>query len=199
MSDEVPVLTDAQRAALGEMIADAFVEIRFVAGLGQAARACDLADVFHNVPKEMFGTTWWYLMYFREDLGGYQKRHADADCRPRDYVTKFDAIFGAQLAVKIKIQETLEALPSLRTGVWHHRDGTVGMLVRIISYPESPAASQEPEGAATSDGRSVHYYVLHGRPDGSQWSLSKTRYNSVREAMEGAVKTLDAPVRWDAY
>jgi hypothetical protein len=53
MADERIAPTEAQRKSLCNMIAAAFVEIRYLGGIGNSARAADLADVFHNVSEEM--------------------------------------------------------------------------------------------------------------------------------------------------
>jgi hypothetical protein len=62
-------------------------------------------------------------MEFRNDLEGYQRRHAnDQDLPPRDYVAMFDAAFGAQLAIEIRIKWHVESLPPVHAGVWQRPD-----------------------------------------------------------------------------
>ena len=56
---------DAQRKKLCEMLHHALVEIRWLAGAGRSQQASELADVFHNLPVEMW-RDYFSLKYFRE-------------------------------------------------------------------------------------------------------------------------------------
>lgn len=47
-------LTDLQRQQLCRLIYDALVEIRFHSWEGRAQQASDLADAFHNLPKDLW-------------------------------------------------------------------------------------------------------------------------------------------------
>lgn len=193
------MLTDEQRAVLGRMIAAALVEIRFVAGAGATARAADLADVFHNVPAEMFGSTWWHPMDLREDCRGYQKRHRDdAVCCPEDFVAMFDAAFGEQFATQILVKRGLESRPSVRTGTWRRADGAVGLLLRIVSVPARAADADWLASPGDAGNPSVWYYLLYGRADGSQWTAARTRFATLREAMEHAEQEDGPTACWDA-
>ncbi len=51
--DDLP--TEEQREKLGEIIAFAFIEIRLLGWAGKSAQAADLAEAFHNLPREMYG------------------------------------------------------------------------------------------------------------------------------------------------
>ena len=92
-----PLPTDEQRRVLCEMMACAFIEIRMLGWAGKAAQAADLADAFHNAPREMYGWGGWNRRLFRMGLDEYQRRYAsDNGHRPYDYVTMFDRAFGRE-------------------------------------------------------------------------------------------------------
>jgi hypothetical protein len=95
MADADPLPNEEQRRLLCEMIAVAFVEIRLLGWEGKAQQAADLADAFHNVPREMYGWGLWKRRTFRGGLEDYQRKyHGDSYCGRRDYLKMFDAIFG---------------------------------------------------------------------------------------------------------
>jgi hypothetical protein len=91
MKQADPLPTEEQRRLLCEMMASAFVEIRFVSWGGKAQQAADLADAFHNVPREMYGWGNWSRRIFRGMLESYERKYHDATGK---YVKMFDAIFG---------------------------------------------------------------------------------------------------------
>ncbi len=47
-------VTNAQRKKLCELMHFAFIEIRHLGWSGKAEQAADLADAFHNLPKDMW-------------------------------------------------------------------------------------------------------------------------------------------------
>ena len=57
--------TDEQRKLLADMLHWAFVEIRALGLAGCAKQAAALADVFHNLPQEMW-RDYFSVSYFRE-------------------------------------------------------------------------------------------------------------------------------------
>ena len=89
-----PLPTDEQRRRLCEMIAAAFVEIRLLGWEGKAQQAGDLADAFHNVPREMYGWGKWSRHIFRGMLEHYQHKYPTEESGGRDYVAMFDEVFG---------------------------------------------------------------------------------------------------------
>lgn len=75
---------DAQRRKLCDMLHEALVDIRMLAGAGHGEQASDLADAFHNLPQEI-----WYdyfsISFFREAfLVPYCRKWPDR--QPRDYI-----------------------------------------------------------------------------------------------------------------
>ena len=69
-----PLPTDKQRMALCEMIAYAFIEIRALVYGGQSKQAADLADAFHNIPREMYGWGQFRWDRFGGALSHYQTK-----------------------------------------------------------------------------------------------------------------------------
>lgn len=85
-------LSDAQRDKLCEMMYFAFLEIRLLAQTGKATQAGDLADAFHNLPKEMWSEG-FSLEDFREDfLVGYQIKYPEQITR--NYVALLDTVIA---------------------------------------------------------------------------------------------------------
>jgi hypothetical protein len=93
MSDIVLLPNDKQREALCDMMYQAFVEIRALGWAGRAGQASDLADAFHNLPKEMYGWGRWDVEGFRQMLQHYQDKYPRAVHGGRDYLAMFDLIF----------------------------------------------------------------------------------------------------------
>ena len=54
MNPDSKAPNEAQQKKLCEMLHHALIEIRALAASGHGARASDLADVFHNLPHEMW-------------------------------------------------------------------------------------------------------------------------------------------------
>jgi len=85
-------ITDAHRKKLSEMMHWAFVEIRLLGSTGKAEQAADLADAFHNLPKEMWKKE-FSLEYFRDAfLVDYQEKYPDD--RIRDYIAVVNRILA---------------------------------------------------------------------------------------------------------
>jgi len=74
-----PLPTDAQRHALAELIAFALVMIRHHCREGKILQAEDLADAFHNIPREMYG--WGHFSWdaFEGMLEAYESKHCDGE------------------------------------------------------------------------------------------------------------------------
>jgi hypothetical protein len=86
-------ITDAHRKTLSEMIHFALVEIRLLGWGGKSEQAADLADAFHNLPKEMWRED-FNLEYFRDAfLKVYQEKYPEG--RVRDYVGLVNALLAA--------------------------------------------------------------------------------------------------------
>lgn len=80
--------TDKQRRELCDLMAAAFVELRYLEG----DQAHDLAYAFHNLPREMYGWGAWSPVRTRAGLQNYQDKHAKQ--LGFDYVAAFNRIFG---------------------------------------------------------------------------------------------------------
>ena len=87
-----PLPNAEQREALCELIARAFIEARSLGYQGKSEQVADLADAFHNLPTEMYGTGLWNVEHARWMLQEYQDKYRE---RPYDYVAMFDEIFGS--------------------------------------------------------------------------------------------------------
>lgn len=86
--------TEQQRERMMELVQAAFVEIRLIATEGKGQQASDLADAFHNLPREIYGWGSWDIGITRGMLQDYQDKYHQADYSGmRDYVGMFDAIF----------------------------------------------------------------------------------------------------------
>jgi hypothetical protein len=92
MSDIILLPNDKQREALCDMMHHAFVEIRALGWANKAEQASDLADAFHNLPKEMSGWGRWDVDIFRQMLQRYQDKYPRALNGGRDYVAMLDLI-----------------------------------------------------------------------------------------------------------
>lgn len=92
MQSDAKLPTDAQRQKLCEMIQEAFIEMRLLGWNGKAEQAADLADAFHNLPREMWHDD-FSLQFFRDAfLLEYQQKHPNG--RVRDYVAMVDEIIA---------------------------------------------------------------------------------------------------------
>ncbi|MDL5030560.1 hypothetical protein QRD43_01465 [Pelomonas sp. APW6] len=83
----MPLPTEAQRQRLCDLMAAAFIELRYLEG----EQAHDLAYAFHNLPKEMYGWGAWNLDTVRARLQRYQDKHAERPGFP--YVAAFNDLF----------------------------------------------------------------------------------------------------------
>ena len=93
MGDD-PLPTDEECRHLHELVALAFIEIRQLGRAGRAEQAADLANAFHNIPREIYGWGAWSVDITRSTLESYQdKYHHEAYPGRTDYVTLFNAIF----------------------------------------------------------------------------------------------------------
>lgn len=84
-----PLPTEAQREKICDLIASAFIELRYLDG----EQAHDLAYALHNLPKEMYGWGTWSVETTRGRLAYYQTKHSRN--LGFDYVEAFDSIFAA--------------------------------------------------------------------------------------------------------
>jgi aminoglycoside phosphotransferase len=74
----------AQQKKLCEMLHRALVEIRLLAGRGRTEQASDLADVFHNLPNDIW-QSYFSIAHFREAfLVPYYRKWPDRE--PFDYL-----------------------------------------------------------------------------------------------------------------
>jgi hypothetical protein len=85
-----PLPTEKQKQALCELMQAAFVELRILDG----EQAHDLANAFHNMPREMYGWGTWSVARTRTALQNYQLKHNDN--LGVNYVELFNAIYPAQ-------------------------------------------------------------------------------------------------------
>lgn len=93
MTDDLP--TPEQCVRIHEMVAAAFVEIRMLGWAGRAEQASDLADAFHNIPREIYGWGQWDLGITRGMLQSYQDKYHDEDYSGKThYLAMFNAIFS---------------------------------------------------------------------------------------------------------
>lgn len=76
-----------QRRALGELMHQAFIDLRHLDG----AQAHDLAYAFHNLPVEIDGWGTWSVDGMRARLEHYVSKHPGN--QGFDYLAAFDAIF----------------------------------------------------------------------------------------------------------
>lgn len=80
--------TEVQREKICDLIASAFIELRYLDG----EQAHDLAYAFHNLPKEIYGWGTWDVETMRGRLSHYQTKHLRN--LGFNYVEAFDAIFS---------------------------------------------------------------------------------------------------------
>jgi hypothetical protein len=85
-------ITDAQRKKLCELIYSALLEIRQLGWDGKSGQAADLADAFHNLPREMWKDD-FSLEQFRDlFLKDYQASYPKE--RIRNYLKQVDQIIA---------------------------------------------------------------------------------------------------------
>ena len=69
-----PLPTPKQREMLCALIHSAFVELRLLGWEGRGEQTADLADAFHNIPQEMYGSGSFSWDLFRGMLQDYQRK-----------------------------------------------------------------------------------------------------------------------------
>jgi len=82
-----PLPTEEQRRALGELMHQAFVELRYLDG----DQAHDLAYAFHNLPLEIYGWGNWDITAKRTQFQHYHSKHQQN--LGFNYVQAFNEIF----------------------------------------------------------------------------------------------------------
>jgi hypothetical protein len=87
-----PLPTEQQRQMICAMIERAFVELRSLTLEGKSAQASDLADAFHNIPREMFDARIFCWDRFRDELVKYQQKYPESVRTFADFVTMLDKI-----------------------------------------------------------------------------------------------------------
>ena len=87
MNSHDPLPTEDQRRRLGDLLHNAFIELRHIEG----EQAHDLAYALHNLPVEIFGWGTWSVSDTRGRLQHYQTKHSSNISV--DYVALFDRIF----------------------------------------------------------------------------------------------------------
>ncbi len=83
-----PLPTAKQQELLGWMIGRAFVEIRLLGAEGRSQQAADLAEAFHNIPREMYDDRVFHWSLFRNSLQQYQEKWGNDPAT----VCKFDYV-----------------------------------------------------------------------------------------------------------
>lgn len=88
--DDLP--TEEERARLGEIVSSALIELRILGWKGKAAQAADLAEAFHNLPREMYGYGRFNWQITRGMLQWYEEKWPDQHHR---YTAMLDKIHPA--------------------------------------------------------------------------------------------------------
>ncbi|MEO6907613.1 MAG: hypothetical protein ABI210_06955 [Abditibacteriaceae bacterium] len=94
MDDKYQLPSERQREKLCDMLADAMVHIRALAWAGDAKHEeiADLADAFHNLPREIYGWGTWNWDSFRRMLQNYQIKYFGEDNADEGFVAMLDKI-----------------------------------------------------------------------------------------------------------
>ena len=88
--------TEQQRRLLNEVVSLALVEIRHLCGLGLSHQAGHLADVMHNIPREMYGWGDWSWQLTVQLAAEYNLRWLDSESPPwLNYEARLNAIRAA--------------------------------------------------------------------------------------------------------
>lgn len=97
MMDGDSLPTEKQRQMPCELMYVAFVELRLLGWRGHAAATADLADAFHNLPMEMYGSGHFDWGLLRGMLGEYERKWKGKlpGCHVRNYVHMLDEIIHA--------------------------------------------------------------------------------------------------------
>lgn len=92
MHPDAKLPTDSQRRKLCEMMHHAFIEMRLLGWGGKSEQAADLADAFHNLPRDIWHDE-FSLQFFRDSfVAVYQRKYPEG--RSRDYVAMVDEIIA---------------------------------------------------------------------------------------------------------
>ena len=83
-------ITDDQRQKLCELMYWAFLEIRMLGSTGKAEQAADLADAFHNLPREMWKPDFALEEFRTFFLKDYHAKYPEG--KVRNYLADVDAI-----------------------------------------------------------------------------------------------------------
>jgi hypothetical protein len=84
------VLPDGdQRREICELLHHVLVDIREYSYEGRYLEAAELADIFHNIPNEMYGDGLWDLSALIERLETNHKKYGR-----RNYISHISRIFG---------------------------------------------------------------------------------------------------------
>jgi adenylate cyclase len=86
------MLNDAQRKELGFMLKWVLVQIRTLTRSGQSEQAGDLADMFHNLPHEMWLDIFDLRQFRKSYLNWSVQRHGNQDGTPCDYLGMLDDV-----------------------------------------------------------------------------------------------------------
>lgn len=81
---------EEQLKELCELFCYAFTDIRAYLTDGKNIQAEELADIFHNIPQEMYGYGLWNLPSMLENLQRYQDKYGGTN-----YVGYLKKIFGS--------------------------------------------------------------------------------------------------------
>ncbi|WP_146151786.1 hypothetical protein [Ahniella affigens] len=94
MIDALP--TEQQRRLLNEVVSLALVEIRHLCSLGLSNQAGDLADVMHNIPREIYGWGGWSWQLTVQLAAEYNSRWSNSESPPLlNYAARLNAIRAA--------------------------------------------------------------------------------------------------------
>lgn len=86
-------ITDAHRRKLSEMMYWAFLETRQLGWARKSEQVADLADAFHNLPKDMWKEDFSFEFFRDAFLKVYQQKYPEG--RVRDYVAAVDEMLAA--------------------------------------------------------------------------------------------------------
>lgn len=92
MDSKYQLPTERQKEKLCAMLADAIIQMRALGWDGEAAQVADLADAFHNLPREMYGWGRWNWDFFRLSLRHYQCKYFGEDKAESGFVAMLDQI-----------------------------------------------------------------------------------------------------------
>ena len=79
---------ESQRRGLCQLLHHVLVDIRQYGYEGKCLEASELADIFHNIPNEMYGDGLWDLPALMQRIGIHQRKHGG-----RNYSSHLESIF----------------------------------------------------------------------------------------------------------